>query len=408
MLRLTHLLRLLEPPSAATVPHRASAPIPSPSSAPVVIWNLTRRCNLTCRHCYAFAADHPFPNELTPDEALTVVADLDAAGVRVLVLSGGEPVLRPDLFAIAAAAQARGMYVALSSNGTLIDAPLADRIAAQGFDYVGISIDGLEATHDRFRRQEGAFRASLAAIDRLVGLGVKVGLRLTLTRDNAAELPEVLDLMAERGVAKFYLSHLNYAGRGGANRGDSAHHAMTRAALDLLIARAHADLRRGVECDYVTGNNDADALYLLLMAMKRYPSGAVARLRRALVRWGGNAAGVGIANIDAQGEVHPDTMWGHYRLGNIRQRSFAEIWADCSDPVMAGLKLRPRRVTGRCGTCPALAICNGNTRVRAYKQSGDPWGADPGCYLTDAECAAAMGLVSGTDGCTGQPVLEEA
>src|SRR5512146_2088224 len=198
---------------------------------PVVIWNLVRRCNLTCKHCYALSADHDYPGELRFDEVCRVMEDLKSAHVPALILSGGEPLLRPDLFDIAANAKRLGFYVGLSTNGPLIDAALADRIAAQGFDYVGISLDGLRETHDRFRRKAGAFDASLAAVRHLRERRVKVGLRYTMTDMNAHDLPALLDLMRAESVDKFYFSHLNYAGRGNIHRGRDARHAATRAAL---------------------------------------------------------------------------------------------------------------------------------------------------------------------------------
>jgi radical SAM protein with 4Fe4S-binding SPASM domain len=114
-------------------------------------------------------------------------------------------------------------------------------------------------------------------------------------------------------------------------------------------------------------------------------------LQRRLEQWGGNATGVAIANIDNLGNVHPDTMWWSYSLGNVRERPFSAIWQDTSDPVMAGLKARPRRVKGRCAACAYFDICGGNTRVRAMQLTGDPWEEDPGCYLSDEEIGVAPG-----------------
>jgi len=131
---------------------------------PVVIWNLVRRCNLTCKHCYSISADKDFPGELGTDEVFAVMDDLKRFRVPVLILSGGEPLLRPDIYAIAQRAKDMGFYVGLSSNGTLIDEHNIERIAAIGFDYVGVSLDGIAATHDRFRRMDGAFEASLRGI----------------------------------------------------------------------------------------------------------------------------------------------------------------------------------------------------------------------------------------------------
>jgi heme d1 biosynthesis radical SAM protein NirJ len=351
---------------------------------PVVIWNLIRRCNLTCKHCYSISADKDFPGELSTVEVCTVMDDLRAFRVPVLILSGGEPLLRPDIFDIARRAREMGFYVGLSSNGTLIDKNNIDAIAEVGFDYVGVSLDGLNETHDRFRRKEGAFDASLAGIRLCIDAGIKVGLRFTLTQDNAHDLPGLLKLMEEEKVEKFYLSHLNYGGRGNRNRKADAHFATTRQAMDLLFDTCLERLQSGEPREFVTGNNDADGVYLLNWARERFPD-KTEHLRQKLSQWGGNSSGVNIANIDNLGNVHPDTFWWHYTLGNVRERPFSEIWQDTSDPIMAGLKQHPRPLKGRCAACAYQDICGGNTRVRSYQMSGDPWAEDPGCYLDDDE-----------------------
>ncbi|WP_419638100.1 heme d1 biosynthesis radical SAM protein NirJ [Thiolapillus sp.] len=354
---------------------------------PVVIWNLIRRCNLTCKHCYSISADTDFPNELSTEQVFGVMDDLKQFGVPVLILSGGEPLLRPDIFDIAHRAKDMGFYTALSTNGTLIDDSNIEKIADVGFDYLGISIDGIRETHDKFRRKEGAFDASLAALRRCHDLGIKVGLRFTMTQDNAAELPQLLQLlqlMDDEGIDKFYFSHLNYAGRGNKNRKDDTHFKTTRWAMDLLFERTMEDVKKGRNTEFVTGNNDADGVYLLQWVKRHYPEQAE-HIQARLEQWGGNSSGVNISNIDNQGRVHPDTMWWHYDLGNVKERPFSEIWQDTSDPIMAGLKQHPRPVTGRCGKCAYLNICNGNTRVRALQLTDDPWAEDPACYLSDEE-----------------------
>jgi heme d1 biosynthesis radical SAM protein NirJ len=253
-----------------------------------------------------------------------------------------------------------------------------------GFDYVGVSLDGIGATHDRFRRLDGAFDAALRGIRLCRERGIKVGLRFTLTQDNAAELPLLLQLLDDEGLDKFYLSHLNYAGRGNKNRRDDVFHQTTRQAMEQLIRACWQHLEAGTPKEFVTGNNDADGVYLLHWVARNHPR-RLEHIRQKLAQWGGNASGVNVANIDNLGNVHPDTMWWNYGLGNVRERPFSEIWRDVSDPIMAGLKAHPRPVTGRCGACAHLAICNGNTRVRAWQTSGDPWAEDPACYLDDEE-----------------------
>lgn len=382
MFRVTRFMQELD--SSTPLTGRRNPP------GPVVIWNLIRRCNLTCLHCYSISTDVDFPGELSTQKVFEVMDDLKAFGVPVLILSGGEPLLRRDIFEVAARSKAMGFYTGLSTNGTLIDAPLADRIAATGFDYVGISLDGVGATHDRFRRKEGAFDASLAALRLCRDRGVKVGVRFTLAQDNAADLPALLELTEREGIDKFYLSHLNYAGRGNKNRGSDAHFRTTRRTMDLLFDTAWEYRRRGLEREFVTGNNDADGVYLLHWVEQRFPERA-AHIRAKLVEWGGNASGVNVANIDNLGNVHPDTMWWDYNLGNLRERPFSKIWADLSDPVMAGLKASPRTVKGRCGQCAHFDICNGSSRVRARSLTGDAWEEDPGCYLEDEEIGIAPG-----------------
>lgn len=355
---------------------------------PVVIWNLIRRCNLTCMHCYSISADIDFAGELSTQEVGCVLHDLRAYGVPALILSGGEPLLRPDIFEIAAHAKALGFHLALSTNGTLIDMPMALRVRDAGFDYVGISLDGLEATHDRFRKKAGSFEKSLSALRVLRDMGVKVGVRFTLTQDNAADFEPLLDLVEAERIPRFYFSHLNYAGRGNVNRKRDAQFATARRALDTLFARCRDHAQRGLERDYVTGNNDADGVYFLQWARREVADLDEPHLRAKLAEWGGNASGVNVANIDNLGNVHPDTMWWDCTLGNVRSRPFSEIWGDTRHPVMAGLKARPRAIRGRCGGCAYFDVCGGNTRVRAMKVSGDPWAEDPACYLDDAEIAA--------------------
>lgn len=379
MFRLTRYMQALANPDAAGRRPQVAAP-----TGPVVIWNLIRRCNLTCKHCYATSADKDFPGELSTAQVHTVMDNLKGFGVPVLILSGGEPLMRPDIFEISARAKSMGFYVGLSSNGTLISEDNIGRIAEIGYDYVGISLDGMRATHDLFRRKIGAFDEALRGIRLCREAGIKVGMRFTLTQDNARDFPDLLQLMDDEGVDKFYLSHLNYAGRGNKNRTHDAHHQITRAAMDLLMDTCWNQIQRGDPKEYVTGNNDADGVYLLQWIQRNQPDGSE-WLEAMLRRWGGNASGVNIANIDNLGNVHPDTMWWDYTLGNVLQRPFSEIWNDTRDPLMAGLKQSQRPVEGRCALCRNIAICRGNSRTRAWQLTGNPWAEDPGCYLTDDE-----------------------
>ncbi|VAW77721.1 Heme d1 biosynthesis protein NirJ [hydrothermal vent metagenome] len=359
-------------------------PISRQPPGPVVIWNLVRRCNLTCKHCYSISADIDFPGELSTAEVFDVMDDLRDFSVPVLILSGGEPLLRPDIFDISQRANEKGFYVGLSTNGTLINEDNIASIAAMNYDYVGISIDGIRETHDNFRQKEGAFDASMHAIRLCRDAGIKVGMRFTPTQDNAHELPQLLDVMREEQVDKLYVSHLNYSGRGNRNRRSDVVHTTSRQVMDLLFDRCQEDIQAGRQTEYVTGNNDADGVYLLQWVKRNRPEQYDYMYRR-LVQWGGNSSGVNIANIDNLGNVHPDTFWWNYNLGNVKERRFSDIWQDRSDPLMDGLKRSPRPLKGRCRVCHYQAICGGNTRVRAFQLTGDPWWEDPACYLDDEE-----------------------
>ena len=379
MFRLTQYMQELVRPTP--VRRRAGTP------KPVVIWNLTRRCNLRCRHCYTTSADVHFPGELSHEQAMGVLDDLGAFGIPALILSGGEPLSRFDFFELAERARALDFrHLSLSTNGTRV-AEHADRIAGLGFDYVGISLDGIGAVNDWFRGVDGAFDAALAGVRACKARGVKVGLRFTITEDNAHTLPQMLDLCDSEGVDKFYLSHLVYAGRGDKNRGEDTAHARTRAAMDVLIGRAWAAVSAGDTLEIVTGNNDADAVWFLRWAERSFAPGKVAHMRAHLEAWGGNSSGLGVANIDHQGRVHPDTYWSDYTVGSVKDRPFSEIWTG-DDPMLAALRQRPRPLKGRCGACAFQSVCGGNTRIRALQVTGDPWAEDPACYLTNREIGA--------------------
>ena len=376
MFRLTQYMRELVNPTP--VRHR-HGPV-----KPVVIWNLTRTCNLRCRHCYTTSADVPFPGELSHEQAMGVLDDLAGFGIPALILSGGEPLSRFDFFPLAERARELGFrHLSLSTNGTKV-AENIDRLVDLAFDYVGISLDGIGQMNDWFRGVDGAFDAALAGVRACKAKGVKVGLRFTITEDNADMLPAMIDLCDAEGVDKFYLSHLVYAGRGNKNRGEDTERARTRKAMDQLIDRAWVAVAEDQPLEIVTGNNDADAVWFLRWVERNFPSQRAAHVARHLEAWGGNSSGLGVANIDPQGKVHPDTYWSDYTVGSVKDTPFSALWTG-PDPMLATLRQRPRPLKGRCGACAFKDICGGNTRIRALQVTGDPWAEDPACYLTNAE-----------------------
>ena len=353
---------------------------------PIVVWNMTRRCNLSCIHCYADSENKAYPNELTGDEAQKMIRDLGEFGAPVLLFSGGEPLVRDDIFDHAELARSLGIRPVISTNGTLITEKLAWRIKDTGFGYVGISLDGIGERNDFFRGKKGAFEAAMRGFDNCVAVGQKVGLRLTLTRHNYQDLNGIFDFIEEHGINRACFYHLVYTGRGSEMAKDDLTHEESHAAVDLIIDRT-ADLhRRGKEVDILTVDNHCDGPYLY-MRMVREGNARAEEVLRLLRLNGGNQSGIAIADVDNEGNVHADQFWWHHSFGNVRDRKFGDIWTDLSDPLMAGLKDRKSLLKGRCAECRWLDVCNGNFRVRAEAVHGDVWAPDPACYLTDEEIA---------------------
>lgn len=357
---------------------------------PIVVWNCTRQCNLRCIHCYADADSRDYPGELSTQEAKSFIADLADFGVPVLLFSGGEPLLREDIFDLAAFAKGLGIRPVLSTNGTLITEEIARRIQDIGFGEVGISLDGIGEVNDRFRGQKGAYEAALRAIRNCVRLGQKVSLRLTITRSTAEAIPAIFQLIEQENIPRACFYHLAYAGRGGKIRAQDVQPQEIRAIVDLIFDRTVDMHRRGLEKEVLTVDNHADAVYLYLRVKREQPERADEVLELLRLN-GGNNSGIRIAAVDNLGEVHADQFWWHYSFGNVRQRKFADIWLDTSDPLMAGLKDRKRLLKGRCGRCKHIDLCKGNLRVRAEAVYGDVWAEDPACYLSDEEIGMKAG-----------------
>ncbi len=351
---------------------------------PVVVWNVTRRCNLKCRHCYSHSGDAPAGDEMTTGEGRALIDDLADFGSPVILFSGGEPLMRPDLCELAAYAAERGIRAALSTNGTLIDDDAAARLKQAGLAYAGISLDGLGETNDAFRRVPGAFDRALAGIHACKRAGLKVGVRFTISRHTAADIPGIFDLIEAEEIPRACFYHLVYAGRGSDLVGDDLSHDEARRAVDLIIDRT-ADLhRRGLAKEILTVDNHTDGPYLYLR-MLREGDPRADRVLELLRRNGGNSSGVGIGCVGWDGNVYADQFWRHRSFGNVRERPFSEIWHDLSDPLMAKLKEKHKHVKGRCAACRFLDACAGNLRVRAEAVTGDIWAAEPACYLTDEE-----------------------
>ena len=379
-------------PSDALRYGRSSSQLPShllqfsKDKKPVVVWNMTRRCNLKCVHCYAHAKDMSFENELSTSEGKDLIDDLAAFGVPVLLFSGGEPLARKDMPELAAYAVEKGMRAVVSTNGTLINLETARILKEIGLSYVGISIDGMEEINDRFRGIKGAFKSALEGIRNCQAAGIKVGLRFTINKFNVKEIPNIFDLLEEMDIPRVCFYHLVYAGRGSELVEEDLTHEESRKAVDLIINRTKLLHDKGKPKEVLTVDNHADGPYLYLRMLKEDPERAKEVLELLKMNEGNNS-GRGIGCVSWDGSVHADQFWRHHSFGNVRKRPFSEIWTDTSEPLMKKLKEKKKHVTGKCSTCRWLDICAGNFRVRSEAVSGDIWTPDPACYLTDEEIA---------------------
>lgn len=385
MLNLTRLYcGITQPADALRYGQGHGAPRSASERRPIVVWNITRRCNLACIHCYSDSAAREYPGELTWDQMRTVVDDLSGFNIPALLLSGGEPMIHPRFFELASYARERGLRLTLSTNGTLIDADRAKQLKAIGFAYVGISLDGIGKTHDYFRGREGAFEKTVSAFRNCKAVGQKVGLRLTLSPHNVADLDQILDFIEKEDIDRVCFYHLVYSGRGAGVT--DVDHEGTRAAVDKIMGRTTLWAASGRPREVLTVDQPADGAYLYMRLLREDP--ARAEEVRDLLRWNGGGAhssGVGIGNIDTQGNVHPDQFWQALTLGNVKQRPFSEIWTQSDDDTLAGLRNRLPRLQGKCANCRFKDICGGGFRVRAVQIHGDPWAEDPACYLSAEE-----------------------
>ncbi len=356
----------------------------SEDKKPVVVWNMTRRCNLKCVHCYAQALDEQGTDEISTEQAKTMIDDLAAYGAPVMLFSGGEPLVRKDLVELAKHATSRGMRAVISTNGTLITKAKAKELKDVGLSYVGISLDGAEEVHDKFRGVSGSYKKALQGVENCQAEGLKVGLRFTVNKRNAGEVPHLFKLIRDLEVPRICFYHLVYSGRGSDLIKEDLDHAETRALVDLILDETKALFDAGLPKEVLTVDNHADGPYLYYRLLREDPERA-ARVMELLQFNEGNSSGRGIGCISWDGSVHPDQFWRQHVFGNVLTRPFSQIWDDPKIELLHKLKDKKQYVGGRCAQCRYLKICGGNFRARAEAWHGDIWAEDPACYLTDEE-----------------------
>lgn len=353
---------------------------------PIVVWNITSRCNLKCVHCYNDSSLNTNCKEVSTEKAKEILCDLAGFGVPSVLFSGGEPFMRDDLFELIPFAADKGLRTVISTNGTLITAEKAKKVKQLGVSYVGISLDGIGRVNDRFRGVEGAFDRAVAGIRNCMQAGVRVGLRLTLTKQNAMDVGSLFDFLEQEGIERACFYHLVPSGRANGISSDDLTHAQTRRAMDTILNRTRQLKQAAKTTDILTVDNHADGVYLYLKLLKEGNENAENVWK--LLTWNGgglNSSGIGIGCIDFYGKVHPDQFWYHYDLGSVHEKPFSEIWSNQNEPMLKGLRNRREHIKGRCRLCKYFDACGGAMRVRADLHFNDPWAPDPACYLTDEQ-----------------------
>ncbi len=353
---------------------------------PIVVWSTSRTCNLRCVHCYTDSDNKIYSGELTTKEGFNLIDQLADFNIPSLLFSGGEPLMRPDIFSLIEYAAKKNIRPVISTNGTLIDAQKARDIKNAGVVYVGISLDGMEEVNDKFRGVEGAYKKAMAGFENCRNAEQRVGLRLTLTKQNYSDLNRIFDFIEREDINRACFYHLVYSGRGKDMFKDDLTYHESRDAMDIIMARTKDYFDRGKDINILTVDNHVDGVYMYLKLKEENPKQAEEVYR--LLSWNGGGAhstGVGIGNVDFNGNVHPDQFWQDYSLGNIKERKFGDIWFDESEPLMKGLKHKAEFIKGRCRVCKYSELCTGAMRVRGYRTYDDPWAPDPACYLTDEE-----------------------
>ena len=359
----------------------------SKDKKPVVVWNMGRRCNLKCVHCYAQSKDIEYKNELTTEQGKELIDDLAQFGAPVILFSGGEPIMRKDLPELALYARSKGMRAVISTNGTLIDKKMAKVLKEIGLSYVGVSLDGMRETNDKFRGFNGAFDLALQGMRNCLEEGIKVGLRFTINKKNVKDIPEIFDLLEKEKIPRVCFYHLVYSGRGSKLVKEDLSHEESRKTLDLIMDRTKAVHDRGFPMEVLTVDNHCDGPYVYFRLLKEDPKRAK-DVYELLQMNQGNSSGIGIACVSWDGSVHADQFWRHYSFGNVKERKFSEIWTDTGNELMRSLKNRKALIkenADRCARCKWFDICNGNFRVRAEAIYDNVWADDPACYLTKEE-----------------------
>lgn len=349
---------------------------------PVTVFNSTKSCNLKCIHCYSDSENKIYDGELTTDEIKLLIDDLADFKIPALLFSGGEPLMRRDIFELLQYSKSKKLRTVISTNGTLIDEGIAKKIKNCNVSYVGVSLDGIGEINDYFRGVGGSFQKAVEGIKKLLKINQKVGLRMTLTKSNYKNLPAIFEFIEKEKIPRVCFYHLVPVGRG-ASVVDLTNE-QTRKAIDFILAKAKEFTEKNLNIEILTVDNHCDGVYIYLKLLKENPKRADEVF--TFLKWNGgalNSSGVGLGCVDFFGNVHPDQFSYEYILGNVKDKKFSDIWND--NGLLYQLRNREKFIKGRCSKCVYFNLCGGGLRIRAKNITQDLWASEPKCYLTDNE-----------------------
>jgi AdoMet-dependent heme synthase len=347
----------------------------------LVAWEITRACNLKCAHCRASAVDERSPDELSTGDCFRLVDGIMKVGKPILILTGGEPLVRPDVFDIAQYAVSKGLKVVMGSNGTLITDEIANRLKSIPISRIAVSLDfPLPSLQDKFRGQAGAYAAAMAGISAIRKAGMELQINCTLTKLNIAYLEQLLKLALELGAVAFHPFFLVPTGRGKGLEGDELSSGEYEKTLNWIYDR---QMELGDRMFF----KPTDAPHYMRV-IKQRQTGDAGHVKtgagpgnsvHAVTR--GCLAGTGFCFVSHTGAVQ-GCGYLDIEAGNVRNQPFSEIWAE--SPLFKAMR-DLSNIKGKCGDCEYKRICGG-CRARAFESTGDFLGAEPYCLHQPHKC----------------------
>jgi len=355
-----------------------------PEFGPVIVYNCTARCNLKCIHCYSASTSAKAPNEFSTQQAKILLAQLKDINAAVALFSGGEPLMREDLFELLEEAKNLNLRSVLSTNGTLIDPDTAKKLKDLSVAYIGISLDGLEPFHDEFRQTKGSFRAAINGIRNCDKVGLRTGLRFTITKENLDQVSSVFDIAAENGIRRICFYHLIRTGKAKDLDTQIPTESQSRNCIELILEKTSEYVSKNILEEVLTVGNHCDGPFILTK-LQQQGGPELDKANNLLLTAGGNKIGEKIGCVSWDGNVYADQFWRNYSLGNVTEKTFKDIWFNAGNPVIQKLRDKSSFADPRCKTCKFFALCKGNYRFLDNDPVDQNWINEPACYLTDDE-----------------------